>query len=69
MIVCVCKCISDRQLRAEVRAGADTFREVSRRTGVATQCGRCGSCARAIVDDAIAEITVQTPLAGGMATA
>ncbi|MCY0387795.1 (2Fe-2S)-binding protein [Robbsia sp. Bb-Pol-6] len=41
MIVCVCKAISDRQLRASMQAGHDTFEALQFEHGVATCCGRC----------------------------
>jgi bacterioferritin-associated ferredoxin len=41
MIVCVCKAVSDRHIRAAVREGATRLQEVSRRTGLGTCCGKC----------------------------
>jgi bacterioferritin-associated ferredoxin len=41
MIVCVCKVISDRQLRASIEAGHDSFDALQFEHGVATCCGRC----------------------------
>ncbi|MGI4982490.1 MAG: (2Fe-2S)-binding protein [Janthinobacterium lividum] len=41
MIVCVCKAISDRQLRASIQAGHDSFDALQFEHGVATCCGRC----------------------------
>jgi bacterioferritin-associated ferredoxin len=41
MIVCVCKAISDRQLRASIEAGNDSFDALQFEHGVATCCGRC----------------------------
>ncbi len=54
MYVCLCKGVTDHQIRAEVHDGADTLRDVSRRLGVATQCGKCAGCARQIIRDAAA---------------
>ena len=53
MIVCHCKAVSDRQVRAAVRAGA------TRRGSVARACGAgsvCGGCART-VDEILANET------------
>ena len=41
MIVCVCKAISDRQLRASMDAGHTSFDALQFEHGVATCCGRC----------------------------
>lgn len=54
MYVCLCKGVTDGQIRAEVEEGAATLREVSRRLGVATQCGKCAGCARQVIRDAVA---------------
>lgn len=49
MIVCVCRRISDRDLQREA-AACDSFDELQFCTGVATGCGRCGECARAVFE-------------------
>ena len=54
MIVCVCNAVSDREIRRVVAEGARSFDDVQRLLGVATCCGRCEVCARAVVDDALA---------------
>ena len=53
MIVCVCHAVSDREIRRVVAEGASSFGEVQHLLGVATCCGRCEDCARALVDDAL----------------
>lgn len=54
MYVCLCKGVTDHQIRVEVNDGADSLRDVSRRLGVATQCGKCAGCARQVIRDAVA---------------
>jgi bacterioferritin-associated ferredoxin len=49
MIVCVCKAVSDRQIRAAVKAGATSLRDITRELGVGTCCGKCVPEARAAV--------------------
>jgi bacterioferritin-associated ferredoxin len=49
MYVCLCKGITDSQIRAAVQAGAASLREVRDALGVASQCGKCGLLARDIV--------------------
>jgi bacterioferritin-associated ferredoxin len=46
MIVCVCRRVSDRDIARAVKEGATSFDALQFDTGVATQCGRCGDCAR-----------------------
>jgi bacterioferritin-associated ferredoxin len=48
MIVCVCHRVSDREIARHARAGM-SFDEIQFELGVATQCGRCESCARDVV--------------------
>jgi bacterioferritin-associated ferredoxin len=41
MIVCVCKAVSDRQIRSAVKGGANSLRDLTRQFGVGTCCGKC----------------------------
>ena len=56
MYVCLCKGITDSQIRTAVEEGASSLREVRAALGVASQCGKCGLLARQIVRDALAEM-------------
>jgi len=51
MIVCVCKNISDREIRQAVDLGLSTMAELRRDLGVATCCGKCHTCAREVLKD------------------
>jgi bacterioferritin-associated ferredoxin len=42
MYVCLCKGITDTQIRAAVEDGASSVRDVRNALGVASQCGKCG---------------------------
>lgn len=48
MIVCVCHRVSDREIARHANAGM-SFDEIQFELGVATQCGRCETCARDVV--------------------
>ncbi len=48
MIICVCHRVSDKEIARHVQAGLD-FADIQFELGVATQCGRCESCARDVV--------------------
>lgn len=41
MIVCVCKAVSERHIRAAVKGGANSLRDLTRELGVGTCCGKC----------------------------
>jgi bacterioferritin-associated ferredoxin len=53
MYVCLCKGITDSQIRAAVADGATSLREVHNTLGVASQCGKCGIIARDIVRESL----------------
>lgn len=58
MIVCVCRRVSDREIARHAHAGM-SFDEIQFELGVATQCGRCESCAR----DVVAQCSASHPVA------
>ena len=41
MIVCLCKGVSDRDVRAAIDSGSQTVRDVGRRCRAGTDCGAC----------------------------
>ena len=41
MIVCVCKAVSDRQIRNAVKDGATCVRDLRRELGIGSCCGKC----------------------------
>jgi bacterioferritin-associated ferredoxin len=49
MIVCVCKAVSDRQIRASIADGVDTFDNLQFELGVATCCGKCAESVRDVM--------------------
>jgi bacterioferritin-associated ferredoxin len=52
MIVCVCRRVSDQQIREAVAGGAHSLECLQFDLGVATQCGRCADCASRVLCDA-----------------
>ncbi|MDP1645820.1 MAG: bacterioferritin-associated ferredoxin [Thiobacillus sp.] len=57
MYVCLCHSVTDTDIRRLVRTeGVCTMRELSQQLGVATQCGKCGRCAKAVLRDAVDEV-------------
>ncbi|MDZ7784036.1 MAG: bacterioferritin-associated ferredoxin [Halioglobus sp.] len=55
MYICLCKRITDSQIRAAVQDGASSLRDVRNALGIASQCGKCGTSAREILREARAE--------------
>ena len=55
MYVCLCKGITDHDIKRAVDSGARSFRQVSNATGVSSQCGKCTGLAKDIVNRAIAD--------------
>ncbi|NGY05510.1 bacterioferritin-associated ferredoxin [Solimonas terrae] len=55
MFVCVCKAVSDRQIRRAVREdGVTSLRELARLHGVGTCCGKCVPQARELLGETLA---------------
>ncbi len=52
MIVCVCRRVSDQQIRQAAADGAHSLECLQFDLGVATQCGRCADCASRVLCDA-----------------
>ena len=53
MYVCICKGITDTQIRAAVEDGASSVHDVRNALGVASQCGQCGDLASEIVHQSL----------------
>lgn len=45
MYVCICKAITEKQVREAVRNGVHTFKELRHTLGVAIECGQCAGFA------------------------
>lgn len=54
MYVCLCRGITDSQIRRAVAAGVDRFSDLRRELDLASQCGKCGSLAREVFHQACA---------------
>ena len=52
MYVCLCKGVTDTQIRAAAADGACSLRDVRERLGVASQCGKCVPHAAEILREA-----------------
>jgi bacterioferritin-associated ferredoxin len=54
MYVCLCKGITDRQIKEAVYDGATTVGQLRKCLGVASQCGKCGITTREILQQTLA---------------
>lgn len=52
MYVCVCKAVTDRQIREAANGGARTLRDLRNELGITIDCGRCASCANECLQEA-----------------
>lgn len=49
MLVCVCRGVSDREVREVLARGASTLRDVGRACGAGTDCGSCRDLLRSML--------------------
>jgi bacterioferritin-associated ferredoxin len=52
MYVCICNGVTDRDIHEAVSRGARTVKDLRRELGVASDCGKCASCAREVLCEA-----------------
>jgi bacterioferritin-associated ferredoxin len=66
MYLCICKAVSDQQIRQAVEQGVRTLGDLSARFGVGIECGKCIDGIREFLDTCLAAsppVTVEaTPL-------
>jgi bacterioferritin-associated ferredoxin len=62
MYVCVCRAVSDRDIRESVHQGASSLEEVKARLPVASCCGCCEQTVRELVQSEVRN-KVQRPTA------
>jgi bacterioferritin-associated ferredoxin len=57
MYICLCNAITDRQIVQAVELGARSTNDLAQGLGVGLGCGRCTSCAKALLGETLARIT------------
>lgn len=55
MYVCLCRGITDQDIKNAVANGASSYREVRELLDLGTCCGRCAPEARSIISDEVAQ--------------
>lgn len=63
MYVCVCKAVTDHQIREAVeQQGCCTMRDLRNCFGVATQCGRCAVAAKDVLNESLVQLAKTIPV-------
>lgn len=62
MYVCLCKGITDRQIKAAIDNGASSLGQLRKALGVASQCGKCSATTRELLQESV----VDTPMINGL---
>lgn len=55
MYICLCRGVTEKQIRSEVLAGATTFEDIQERLEVSTCCGMCKESAINLINDTLQE--------------
>jgi bacterioferritin-associated ferredoxin len=55
MYVCICRAVTDTDIREAVQNGCCSMRDLRNCLGVATQCGRCALTARDVLNESLEE--------------
>lgn len=63
MYVCICKAVTEDQIHQAIDQGATRLRDLQIQLGVATQCGNCAGCARAILAERCPQSAKPLPVA------
>lgn len=59
MYICLCKGVTDRDIRQAVKQGAVRMRDLKNNLGVTGQCGVCACHAKVILDKALSQSLIQ----------
>lgn len=52
MYVCICKAVTDKQIRRAAANGVDNLYELREALGIGSGCGTCSDVAESILDEA-----------------
>lgn len=53
MYVCLCKGVTDRQIRQAIADGACSMRDLRATLDVANQCGKCGRDCKSLLNEGV----------------
>ncbi|MEB3767243.1 bacterioferritin-associated ferredoxin [Acinetobacter sp. MD2] len=63
MYVCLCRGITDQDIKDAIANGAESFRDVRELLDLGTCCGRCAPEARDIIHEELAQIAARISFA------
>lgn len=52
MYVCICRAVTERQIRQAVQGGARSLKDLKQMLDVGRECGLCAPCARTCIEEA-----------------
>jgi bacterioferritin-associated ferredoxin len=55
MYVCLCKAVTDHEIRNAVAAGTRTLHGLRKQLGCSSQCGKCKPQVRALLDEVVSD--------------
>jgi bacterioferritin-associated ferredoxin len=56
MYICLCNAITDRQIMQAAELGARSPQDLAQHLGIGLGCGRCVSCAEAVLNEHVAAL-------------
>ena len=57
MFVCICNQVTDKEIYRAVEQGISSFESISSELNIGSCCGKCKSCAKKVMREAIQENT------------
>lgn len=63
MYVCLCRGITDQDIKDAMQNGAQSYREVREMLDLGTCCGKCAPEAKALISDELAQIAARISVA------
>ena len=55
MYICICKSITDSQIRAAAENGDDTIHKLKKKFGLASSCGSCVEMTESILQESVSK--------------
>lgn len=55
MYVCLCNSVTDSEIKKAIAQGASSLEDLQNELGVAVNCGRCGDCARKLLEQTLCQ--------------
>ncbi|PHS30581.1 MAG: hypothetical protein COA95_08755 [Methylophaga sp.] len=70
MFVCICNGVTDTQIRSAVEEGiVSSYKSLTKTLDVGTCCGKCKSCAKDILREAVQDNSYQQSFSNGLVLA